>query len=181
MSNDKKIDEPADALIDLSDQPGGSDTAAPQHDTAEPTLEPTTEPTLEPTQQIIPQTPQPVPVPTHEARATPRYRVRWRAEIIIDAQTTYYGHLKDISIGGAAVLMEHNIKSPLSVTLFLEIPSANAFNAPHILQVEGKVIDTIYEGDSAYFRTGIAFRRFVPADELTFLDNHLKNNCILLL
>lgn len=171
MSNYKHIDEPADAMtIDLSDATDGADAAVAPQDIVEAVTEPA--------QQIIPQSPLPVAAPPHEERTTPRYRVRWRAEIIIDAKTTYYGHLKDISIGGAAVLLEHNIKSPRPVTLYLEIPSMHAQNAPHILQVEGKVIDTIYEGDSSYFRTSIAFRRFIPADDLAFLDNYLKNNCL---
>lgn len=182
MSNDKHIDEPAEAMtidlpgatdeamtIDLSNATDEPNTAVTQQDLAEAVTEPE--------QPVIPPSPQPV-APAHEARATPRYRARWRADIVIDAKTTYYGHLKDISIGGAAVLLEHNIKSPLSVTLYLEVPSAHALNPPHILQVEGKVVDTIYEGESAYFRTGIAFRRFIPAEDLAFLDNHLKNHCL---
>jgi len=186
MSDDKHIDDPDGALIDLSEPPAASDdasgTAVPQQpeSTPESTAESAQEATVEPTQEIIPQSPLPVAAPAHEARATPRYRVRWRTEVVLNAQTTYYGHLKDISISGAAVLMEHNIKSAQSITLFVEIPSESTYTykEPHILQVEGKVISTIYESESAYFRTGIVFRRFIPENDRAFLDNYLKNNCI---
>jgi len=116
--------------------------------------------------------------PVHEARATPRYRARWRVEVTLDAQTTYYGHIKDISVNGAAVLLEHNIKSVQSATLFIEITFEQMQTPPHIIQVEGKVVDTIYEGDSAYFRSSITFRRFIPAEDRAFLEHHLQQHCL---
>lgn len=182
MSNDEHIDDPDGALIDLSDPTDApadaTGTAAPQQADEKPAPDTAPQPAPKPEQSFIPQAQQRAAAPTHEARATPRYRARWRTEVTLNAQTTYYGHLKDISVEGAAVLMEHNIKSAQSVTLFIEIPSEHAQHPPHILQVESKVIDTIYEGESAFFRTSLSFRRFIPADDRIFLDNHLKNHCM---
>jgi len=95
-----------------------------------------------------------------EHRSVPRFQVKWRAVALLDEQSRHHGFIKDISIHGAAVFLERNLQAVEVVKLHIQIPPSHTLKAPHVIEVYGKVVYTVYDNRELLFRAGICFLKF---------------------
>ena len=111
-----------------------------------------------------------------EQRKEARYMVSWRAAISVKGRDSYYGRIKDISLCGAAILNELNLKNDTSVALNIHIPILNKCGESKILIVHGKTTYSVYDANRLCFRVGIAFVKFELESDRAYLEKHLKNH-----
>jgi len=111
-----------------------------------------------------------------EHRSEIRYKANWRVAIAaIERGNLIYGRIRDISLNGAAILNELNIKPGTSVTLKIFIPTFISPSEPKILVVHGTTSYSVHDADHFCFRSGIAFAKFELATDRAFLQDHLAN------
>ncbi|MDD2914072.1 MAG: PilZ domain-containing protein [Gallionella sp.] len=107
-----------------------------------------------------------------------RYKVAWRVAVLVGGLNPYYGRVKDISLDGAAILNELNLKCGASVVLNIHIPALNGSCDSKIMSVHGKTIYTVYDADRMCFRVGVTFVRFEQESDRAYLAERLINNHI---
>lgn len=113
-----------------------------------------------------------------EHRTVQRYMVKWRVTASVDRHGLHHGHLKDISIKGAAVLLEQNLQSVDFIKLHIYVPPPAPSRIPCIVEVVGKVVYSIYDARELRFRVGINFLRFATEHDPVFLEDHLENRAL---
>ncbi|HCI14917.1 MAG TPA: hypothetical protein DFK12_13510 [Gallionellaceae bacterium] len=124
--------------------------------------------------------PAPVSLPKlgKEHRTVQRYMVKWRVAAFVDHQELHHGHLKDISIKGAAILLERNLQSAEFVKLHIYVPPPAPSRIPCIIEVVGKVIYSIYDAKDHRFRVGVNFLKFATEHDPVFLADHLESRAL---
>jgi hypothetical protein len=110
-----------------------------------------------------------------EHRTVSRYIANWKLTAAIDSQSLLHGYTKDISIKGAAILLEQNLKEGQFIKLHIYIPPP-AGKISCIIEVVGKVVYSIYAYKEQRFRVGASFLKFATEHDPVFLENHLQNN-----
>jgi hypothetical protein len=110
---------------------------------------------------------------SEELRIEPRIRVRWRAEAFIDGQGVYQGFVKDISLKGTDVLLDHNLQTVKSVKLRIHVPPLSKTSAPHVMEVSAKVIYTTYDSNESRFHTGVNFTQFNSESDQAYLQSRI--------
>lgn len=110
-----------------------------------------------------------------EQRRETRYMVSWRAAVSVDGQNFHYGRLKDISLHGAAVLNDFNVKPGTRITLKIHIPTLNLSRESKVMMVSGVTAYAVYDTDRRCFRIGISFVRFEHASDSAYLEERLTN------
>lgn len=117
----------------------------------------------------------PADAPKHEeCRNEPRVHVRWHADISVDDQV-YSGFVKDISMQGADIFLDHNLQHVKSAKLRIHVPPLNVTIAHHVTEVSGKVIYTSHDSDEQLFRTGIKFLKFDRESDREHLQARLAH------
>ncbi|MDD5299127.1 MAG: PilZ domain-containing protein [Gallionella sp.] len=111
-----------------------------------------------------------------EQRKEARYMVPWRVAISVKGRDSYYGRIKDISLCGAAILNELNLKNGTSITLNIHIPLLDRGREAKILIVHGKTTYSVYDANRLCFRVGVAFVKFEREADRAYLEKHLKNH-----
>jgi hypothetical protein len=101
-----------------------------------------------------------------EHRKETRYMVSWRAAVSIDGQTFHYGRLKDISLHGAAILNDLNVKPGACVTLKIHIPTLDRSCESKVMMVRGKTAYTVCDATpisgSAFISLNLGRHRIAP-------------------
>lgn len=115
-----------------------------------------------------------------EQRKEIRYMVTWRIAISVKGRDSYYGRIKDISLSGAAILNELNLKSGTRITLSIHVPSLDRCCESRILIVHGKTTYAVYDANRLCFRVGVAFAEFELESDSAYLEERLKNNHVVL-
>ena len=123
---------------------------------------------------ILPQT-APAATASPAQRKIARFRVKWHADILIDGQNIYHGFISDISTAGASVYLDNNVH-PLKPTLRIHIPPLSVTGKSHILEVSGKTVYVVYDGDKQLYRAAISFTRFHVESDMEYLEERL-NKC----
>lgn len=95
----------------------------------------------------------------HENRGEHRIHVRWHVDVLIEGHI-WQGFVRDISIGGASIFLEHNCQNVKNVKLHIHVPPSDKFSPQHILDVSAKIIYTAYDSDESLFRSGVKFSKF---------------------
>jgi c-di-GMP-binding flagellar brake protein YcgR len=98
-----------------------------------------------------------------ENRKGKRYPFQWQVAIVFDAtenQDTYHGITKDISLGGCAVLTDHNVYSEQTVTVLIQLPPENPAGRAKIVEAKGRFAYTVLSAGHQKFRCGIQFAGF---------------------
>lgn len=127
------------------------------------------------------------PVPTappkggKEHRTVQRYIVKWRVTAAIDSQQLHHGHIKDISIKGAAILHEHNFHSAEFLKLHIYVSPPPPARIPCVVEVLCKVAYTLFDSREQRYRTGVSFLKFGTEHDPVFLEEHLKNHSLTVL
>ena len=111
-----------------------------------------------------------------EHRSVPRFYVKWGVIAFVDAQSQHRGLIKDISIKGAAVLLERNLQSLEFIKLHIQIPLSHTLKQPRIIQVHGRVIYSTHDSRELLFRTGVNFLKFDSEHDQSFLEEFLTDN-----
>ncbi len=115
--------------------------------------------------------------PVVEHRRHTRFRVKWRAAIIVNngsEQLIKHGITKDVSLGGISILLEDNFCVDGTVTVVLQIPMHQFKTEYRILETKARMIHTVFDGAVSQFRAGIEFLEFKAGDK-SFLENHLAS------
>lgn len=117
-----------------------------------------------------------------EQRRETRYMVSWRVAVSVNGQDLvngrdwHYGRVKDISLHGAAILNELNLKPGTRVTLSIHMPTLNRLCEPKVLTVHGEIAYTAHDTSLMCFRSGISFVKFEQESDRAYLEERLANN-----
>jgi hypothetical protein len=111
-----------------------------------------------------------------EHRRETRYRATWKVDIIVGGQDLHDGRLNDISLHGASILLGHNLKPDIKVTLRIYIPSITGPYPPTVLTVHGMTRYTVHDSDDLLFRVGIAFTEFEMVSDRGYLNERLTRH-----
>ncbi|MGE5465811.1 MAG: PilZ domain-containing protein [Ignavibacteria bacterium] len=95
-----------------------------------------------------------------EHRQHKRYPYQWKVAIVFDAtegKDTYHGVTHNISLGGCAILTDHNVFSEHPVSVLVSLPVENPGGRPKIVEVKGHMVYTVLSAGHQQFRCGIQF------------------------
>ena len=107
----------------------------------------------------------------HEA-AHPHYK--WHAEVLVDGHDVYQGIVKDISIKGLNLILDHNLQNAKFVKLHIHVPPLDIGSPHHILEVTGKITFAVYDSVEGSFRSGISFLEFTLESDRAYLNSLLS-------
>lgn len=93
----------------------------------------------------------------------------------VGGKELHYGRVKDISLHGAAILSDLNVKSGTRITLNIHIPTLGRPCEQKVLIVRGTSVYTVYDADRLCFRFGISFIEFEQASDRAYLEERLTN------
>lgn len=117
-----------------------------------------------------------LPQGSKDLRRETRYMVSWRVAVSVNGQGLHYGRAKDISMHGAAILNELNLKPGTRVTLSIHMPTLNRLCEPKVLIVHGTIAYTAHDTSLMCFRSGISFAKFEQESDKAYLEERLANN-----
>ena len=108
----------------------------------------------------------------------PHFRVKWQADIQSENQNIHHGFINDISTLGASVYLDSSLQ-PKKPRLYIHVPPLSPTCKPHIIEVSGRALYVVYDGERQLYRTAINFLKFHNASDRDFLyerlvKNHLK-------
>lgn len=106
--------------------------------------------------------------PKPNRRAQVRYIARWRAAIIGEG-IKYMGRTENVSLSGAAILCDANVRPGQELKLYLEVP-LNQSTQTVVLEATSVVMHSTLTNQG--FRLGVAFR-FFQGDSLSVLRKAL--------
>ncbi len=106
--------------------------------------------------------------PKSNRRAQARYIARWRAAIIGEG-VKYMGRTENVSLSGAAVLCDANVRPGQELKLYLEVP-LNQGTQTAVFEATSVVMHSTLTNQG--FRLGVAFR-FFQGDSLSILRKAL--------
>lgn len=115
------------------------------------------------------------PQHAREYRREERYRVTWKAAVAVNGKI-YVERMMDISLHGAAILSEHNLKPETYVTLNIHVPLLASIGASKILTVRGITTYSVHDAAHLCFRVGISFVEFELPSDRTYLEERLRNH-----
>ena len=93
----------------------------------------------------------------NEQRKAPRFRVKWKAGIVIDGQCVYHGFVNDISTSGASIYLDSNLDIA-KCTLYIHVPPLNLLSMPQIMEISGRILYVVHDADQQLFRAAIKFQ-----------------------
>jgi len=111
-----------------------------------------------------------------ESRNGQRHARRLRAVIICDENgklAKTHGKTRDISISGASIISDYNLKSNRPITVCLLIHPGDQINAPVIFEAESKIVSSILSTQQGGFRIGVEFIK-VAESGATLLQKFLS-------
>jgi len=120
-------------------------------------------------------TPPANPQPFQETRKEPRIRVKWYADAIIDGVGAYRGFLKDISLNGTDLFLDSNLQHVKVMKLRIYVPPLSKSSEPRAMEVTGKVVYTIYDGNESLFHTGLNFSQFNSESDQAYLKSRITS------
>jgi hypothetical protein len=110
-----------------------------------------------------------------EQRREPRFHVHWHVVTELDKHGICHGFIKEISIQGATLFLDHDLIKVKTILLEIESPALQPQAPPHILAIDCHVIYAIHDSEERMFRTGIHFHKFRIDSDKDFLDHRLRN------
>jgi hypothetical protein len=108
--------------------------------------------------------------PKPNRRAQARYIARWRAAIIV-ASNKHMGRTENVSLSGAAVLCDANLRPGQELQLYLEVP-LNQSTQTVVFEASSVVMHSTLTNQG--FRLGLAFR-FFQGDSQSILRKALSS------
>lgn len=108
-----------------------------------------------------------------DLRERTRTPTRLRVTAIIEAYGILQGYVRDISINGASLYVEHNLHIHKSIELQLIIPPQVVNEPPRVVVVAGKIVYSVYESYELGFRAGIHFLKFNNEADIAYLQSRI--------
>jgi len=103
----------------------------------------------------------------------PHPHFKWHAEILVDGHDVYQGIVKDISMKGFNLILDHNLQKSKLVKLHIHIPPLDISSPHHVLEVSGKISSTVYDSGEKAFRSGISTIQFTLDSDQKYLQSLL--------
>jgi hypothetical protein len=103
-----------------------------------------------------------------ESRNEHRIHVRWHVDALIEGHI-WHGFVRNVSIEGANIFLEHNCQGIKTVKLHIHVPPTTRSGTHHVLDIIAKIIYTAYDSDESLFRSGVKFLKFNPESDSTYL------------
>ena len=110
-----------------------------------------------------------------EQRHAPRYRVKWKAEIVADDKRAYQGFINDISTIGASICLDKSLHTT-KCTLRIFAPPLSSVNKPHLIEVTGRFVYMVFDGRLQLYRLAISFVSFHQDSDGKFLEDRLTRH-----
>ena len=107
-----------------------------------------------------------------EQRKAPRFRVRWQTHILLESESAHHGFIDDISTLGASVYLDSRLV-PEKWTLLITVPPLSVTSKAHVIEVFGKLMYVVYDGNRQLYRAAVHFLQFNPPSNLTYLGERL--------
>jgi len=101
---------------------------------------------------------------------------KWHVDVLVNGHDVYHGYIKEISMQGANLFLNHNLQDSKQIGLQIHIPPLKATEKSHLLEVTAKVNNTIYDSGEEYFRTGVNFIRFSSEESSRYLESRINNS-----
>lgn len=120
-------------------------------------------------------------IPMHEALSDAEQHdkhhihIFWHADALIEGKI-YHGFVKDISIEGAELFLEHHFSKTKLIKLHIYVPPYTRSEPRHLLDISGKVLYTGYDGDEFLFRSNIKFLKFNLESDAEYLQFCIANH-----
>lgn len=73
---------------------------------------------------------------------------------------TYHGRTHDVSTSGVSVLVDYNVFTDEEVTVLLAVPPTHQGMPERIIEIQARMVYTVFSCDHDTFRIGLSFRRF---------------------
>ena len=96
-------------------------------------------------------------------------------DVLVDGHDVYHGFVKNISMHGAKLYLDHNLQNVKQIKLQIHIPPLQAATPPHVIEVLAKVSDSTYDSDEEYFRSGIVFIKFSLEADSGYLESRIND------
>lgn len=109
-----------------------------------------------------------------DIRNEPHPHFKWHAEVLVDGHDVYQGIVKDISMKGLNLILDHNLQKSKLVKLHIHIPPLDIASPQHVLEVSGKITSTVYDSSEKAFRSGISFIQFTLDSDQKYLQSLLS-------
>jgi len=111
-----------------------------------------------------------------ECRSEPRVHVRWYADAFIDGHDVYHGFIKDVSLHGTDIFLEHNLQNVKFLKLHIYLPPIGVSSEQHVVEVSGKIVHIVYDSNESFFRIGVNFLQFELESDLAYLRSRIANH-----
>ena len=111
-----------------------------------------------------------------ECRSESRVHVRWHVDAFVDGQGVYQGFVKDISLKGADIFLDHNLQNVALVKLHIHVPPLQVTSDHHVIGVSGKIIHSTHDPYELLFRTGVKFLKFNLESDLACLQSRIADH-----
>ena len=103
----------------------------------------------------------------------PHPHFRWHADVLVDGHDVYQGMVKDISMKGVNLLLDHNLQNAKLVKLHIHVPPLDVTHPHDVLEVSGKILSTVYDSSEDEFRSAISFLQFTLESDRAYLKSRL--------
>lgn len=96
------------------------------------------------------------------------------AEVLVDGHDVYHGFVKDTSLRGALLYLEHNVEKVQFIKLHIHIPPLGANIHSHVFEVSAIVNATVYDSSEECFRSSIRFTEFTLESDKAYLQSYIS-------
>jgi len=107
------------------------------------------------------------------AHNEPHAHFRWHAEAFVDGHDVFQGIVKNISMTGLDLILDHNLQKSKLVKLHIHVPPLDISNPPHVFEVSGKITSTVFDSGEESFRSGITYIQFTLNSDQAYLQSLL--------
>jgi hypothetical protein len=119
--------------------------------------------------------PTPAEKPHENFHDVPHVHHKWHADVLVDGHDVYQGYVKNMSMKGVHLFLDHNLQNVKRVKLHIHIPPLITSEPHHVLEVTGDITSTVYDSDEESFRSGVNFREFTLKSDQAYLQSHLAD------
>ena len=107
-----------------------------------------------------------------EPSKVPRFRVKWHADIVLEDRSIHHGFINDISALGTSICLNSSLRT-IKCTLRIHVPPLDLKSDTHIIEVSGKLVYLVHDGNQQLFRAAISFLKFHFESDLAYLRERL--------
>jgi hypothetical protein len=108
-----------------------------------------------------------------EVHDTPHPHFRWHAEVLVDGHDVYEGMVKDISMQGLNLILDHNLQNSKLIKLHVHVPQPSSSSPHHVLEISGKITSAVYDSTEESFRSHVVFSEFTSESDRAYLQSLL--------